>query len=47
MDITGIKEYDELPENAKKYLTRLEELLDCPISIISVGPDRHQTIYKG
>ena len=47
MDITGIKEYDKLPENAKKYLARLEELLECPISIISVGPDRHQTIYKG
>ncbi len=44
-DITGIKEYDKLPENAKKYLKRLEELLECPISIISVGPDREQTIF--
>ena len=46
VDITKIKEYDKLPENAKKYLERLEELLECPISIISVGPDREQTIIK-
>ncbi len=45
-DITGIKEYDKLPENAKKYLARLEELLETPISIVSVGPDREQTIFK-
>ncbi len=45
-DITGIKEYDKLPENAKKYLARLEELLEIPISIVSVGPDREQTIFK-
>lgn len=45
-DITQIKEYDKLPENAKKYLERLEELLACPISIVSVGPDRLQTIFK-
>ena len=45
-DITGIKEYQKLPENAKKYLARLEELLEVPISIVSVGPDREQTIFK-
>ena len=45
-DITKIKEYDKLPENAKKYLARLEELLEIPISIVSVGPDREQTIFK-
>ena len=45
-DITQIKEYDKLPNNAKKYLERLETLLECPISIVSVGPDRHQTIFK-
>lgn len=45
-DITQIKEYDKLPKNAKKYLERLETLLECPISIVSVGPDRHQTIFK-
>ena len=45
-DITDIKEYEKLPENAKKYLARLEELLEIPISIVSVGPDRDQTIFK-
>ena len=43
-DITGAKTWDELPENAKKYLKRLEELFEIPISIVSVGPDRDQTI---
>ena len=43
-DITGVKSYDELPENAKIYLKRVEELIDTPITVISVGPDREQTI---
>ncbi|MBR1618334.1 adenylosuccinate synthase [bacterium] len=46
-DITGIRKYEDLPENARKYLERLEEILDTPISIVSVGPDREQTIFKG
>ena len=45
-DITGIRKYEDLPENARKYLERLEEILDTPISIVSVGPDREQTIFK-
>ena len=45
-DITSITEYDKLPENARKYLERLEEILEVPISIVSVGPDRSQTINK-
>lgn len=45
-DITKVRTYDELPENAKKYLRRLEELMGVRISIISVGPDRHQTIFR-
>lgn len=43
-DISKAKTWDELPENAKKYLKRLEELFEIPISIVSVGPDRDQTI---
>ena len=46
-DITGIRKYEDLPENARKYLERLEELLETPISIVSVGPDREQTIFRG
>ena len=45
-DLTGLKEYSDLPENARNYLARLEELIGCPISIVSVGPDREQTIFK-
>jgi adenylosuccinate synthase len=37
--------YNELPSNAKKYLRRLEQILEVPISLISVGPQRHQTIW--
>ena len=45
-NISGIREYAKLPENCKNYLQRLEELLEVPISIVSVGPDREQTIIK-
>ncbi|MBQ2983765.1 MAG: adenylosuccinate synthase [Candidatus Gastranaerophilales bacterium] len=44
-DISKCKTYEELPQNAKKYLARLEELLGIKITIISVGPDREQTIF--
>ncbi len=40
----GAKEYDALPENAKAYLKRLEELCGVPVDIISTGPDREETI---
>ncbi len=45
-DISKVREYDKLPENAKKYISRLEEILEVPISIVSVGPDREQTIWR-
>ena len=41
-----VKEWDDLPENAKKYLNRLSELTGIPISIVSVGPERNQTIIR-
>lgn len=40
----GITSYDDLPENAKKYIKRIEELIGCPVDIISTGPDREETI---
>ena len=43
-DISKLRNYDKLPNNAKKYLRRIEELLKVPISIVSVGPKREQTI---
>ena len=40
----GITEYKHLPENAKNYLQRIEQLVGTPIDIISTGPDRTETI---
>ena len=40
----GVTNYDDLPENAKIYIKRIEALIDCPIDIISTGPDREETI---
>ena len=40
----GITDYDDLPEKAKAYLKRMEELLEVPADIISTGPDRDHTM---
>lgn len=40
----NIREYNKLPENAKKYLKRLSEVIDTEISIVSVGAGRDETI---
>jgi len=40
----GAESYDTLPDNAKAYLKRIEELTKTPIDIISTGPDRDETI---
>jgi adenylosuccinate synthase len=40
----GAESYDALPDNAKAYLKRIEELTKTPIDIISTGPDRDETI---
>jgi adenylosuccinate synthase len=39
--------YDLLPEDMKKYLDFIEQELDVPVGIVSVGPARAQTIIKG
>jgi len=43
-DITGIRKRADLPENALKYVETVAELVGYPVEIISVGPDRVQTI---
>jgi len=43
-DITGIRRYDDLPLNARRYVERLSELSGARLGIVSVGPDREQTI---
>jgi adenylosuccinate synthase len=40
----GVRKYDDLPDNARAYLKRIEELVGAPIDIISTGPDRTETI---
>ena len=40
----GISDMTDLPEGARRYIDRLEELIGCPISIVSTGPHRDQTI---
>lgn len=40
----GVKNYDALPENAKLYLKRIEEVCGAPVAIVSTGPDREETI---
>ncbi len=42
----GVTDEQDLPDNARNYLARIEELVDVPIDIISTGPDRDQTIIK-
>lgn len=43
-DITKVKSFKELPNNAQKYLNKISELTQVPIQIFSVGPDRKQTV---
>ena len=43
-DITSIKNFEELPENAKKYINAIENFIEIPITFISVGPERKQNI---
>ena len=45
-DITACKTWDELPEAARAYVQRLEQLSGVPVSMVSVGPDRNQTIFR-
>lgn len=43
-EITDVRKYSDLPENARRYLKRISEVVGRPIEIASVGPDREQTI---
>ncbi|BCA80908.1 adenylosuccinate synthase [Desulfuromonas sp. AOP6] len=43
-DLSGVRTYDDLPEKARVYLKKLEEVTGCPIALVSVGPRRDQTI---
>ena len=45
-DITKVEKFEDLPENAKKYIARIEELIGVDIDLVSVGPNRAQTIIR-
>ena len=38
--------YDSLPLKLKKYISFIEDEVNCPVKIVSVGPQRHQTIIR-
>jgi len=43
-ELGGARTMDELPEDARRYIARIEELAGVPITIVSLGPERTQTI---
>ena len=43
-DISGIRKYEDLPEKARKYVERMAEVTGIDVGIVSVGPNRDQTI---
>jgi adenylosuccinate synthase len=45
-DLQNLKDYEELPESCKKYISFIEDYLKIPIKLISVGPNRTETIIK-
>ena len=44
-DITDIRDMKDLPENAVAYIDRISQLVSRPIAVVSVGPDREQTMF--
>ncbi len=44
--ISGIRSFGKLPTKARNYMSRLEDLLSCPISLVSIGADRRQVIKR-
>ena len=40
----GIRAYDDLPQAARDYIKKIEEVVGVPVDIISTGPDRNETI---
>ncbi|MEO2009934.1 MAG: adenylosuccinate synthase [Pirellulaceae bacterium] len=44
-DVTEMREYSQLPDGAKRYLDQISAWVERPVEIVSVGPDREQTIF--
>ena len=45
-DISKVKDFDSMPQSLKNYIQYIEEYLEIPIKIISLGPERNQTIIR-
>jgi len=46
-DIRGVRRFEDLPQTAQAYVKRIEELIDCPVRFVSVGPEREALIVRG
>jgi len=42
---TEIKKVEEFPKNVRIFVNRIESLLDCPVEILSFGPEREKTLF--
>ena len=45
-DVTGVRCFEDLPQTTRNYIARLEQLIGARVSILSVGPERSQTIFR-
>lgn len=45
IDVSGVRKLEDFPANARKYIDRISELISVPVGVLSVGPDREQTIF--
>lgn len=46
-DMTHVRRFEDLPEAAKNYILRIEELTGVPATLVAIGPEREQTIVRG
>jgi adenylosuccinate synthase len=46
-DVTKVRRVEDLPAGARQYLARVSELVGKPVEVVSVGPDRAQTMFAG
>jgi len=47
VDVSKVRRLEDLPAGARRYLDRVSELVGRPVDVVSVGPDREQTIFAG
>ena len=45
-DLTGVRQWDELPQTARDYLERLGQIIGTEVAVVGVGPERDQSIFK-